>query len=167
MDIFPIDDEDIFFMRNIINKIDNLSVDYIDSESDKIYKNQPFLLSLILGYRLDLKPNELDEIIKIIFMIWEYFKNKVNKAINEEQFETVHRNTAYFYKYLEEENVEIEKSNLIENDINSIKSKSLLAALLYRFRSQKTLIEMNEETRGILIIGMKSLIFCFEENIGR
>ncbi len=97
------------------------------------------MLSIILGYKLDLKPNEHGAIIKIIFMIWEYFKNKVNKAINEKQFEIVHRNTAYFYKYLEDEELEVERENLIRNDINSIKSKSLLTALLYRFRTEKSL----------------------------
>ncbi len=37
---------------------------YVNEESDIISQKQPFLISLILGYRFDLKPLELEEMIE-------------------------------------------------------------------------------------------------------
>lgn len=59
----------------LIKKIDHIDKEYVNKETDVISQKQPFLISLILGYRFDLKELELEEIMKIIFLIWDYFKN--------------------------------------------------------------------------------------------
>lgn len=59
----------------LIKKIELIDEKYVNEESNKISQKQPFLISLILGYRFDLKPLELEEIMKVIFLIWEFFKN--------------------------------------------------------------------------------------------
>ena len=60
----------------LIKKFELIDEEYVNKESDLIFRKQPFLISLLLGYRLDLKELELEEIMRIIFLIWEYFKNQ-------------------------------------------------------------------------------------------
>ena len=59
----------------LIKKIELIDKEYISKESDFISQKQPFLISLILGYRVDLRGFELEEVMKVIFLIWEFFKN--------------------------------------------------------------------------------------------
>jgi hypothetical protein len=66
------------------------------------------------------------------------------------------------YKYLEAENKE--GFNLITKiDLENIQSKALLTGLLFRFQTHPVFLEMKYETRVIILIGIISLIECFEE----
>ena len=49
----------------IIAKIDNMDTDYFNVITDEINQYQPFLLSILLGYRFDFKAEEVGEFIKI------------------------------------------------------------------------------------------------------
>ncbi|MBD3630815.1 hypothetical protein [Cyclobacterium sp.] len=72
---------------NRVDKIDQKSVDWILGE---LSNYQPLLLSLILGYQPDLKQPEFEEIMKMYFIIWEYFKDKKNGKkikLTQKQFE--------------------------------------------------------------------------------
>jgi hypothetical protein len=62
----------------LLKKIDSVDEQYITSTYEEIRQFQPFLLSLLLGYQYDLNTRELDEIIKLHLIIWEYFKDKWN-----------------------------------------------------------------------------------------
>ena len=93
-------------VSEIIKFIDLIDRKYIDTESDVIFKKQPFIISLILGYRIDFNEEEFEEITKVLLIIWEYFKDKnriQTKQITEEQFEKFERRNIQMLKYLEGE----------------------------------------------------------------
>lgn len=69
----------------------------------------------------------------------------------------------HLLKYLEGEPGHEGKLEVIASDLEHLNSKALLTGLFLRFNTQNELINMKPETRGILLIGMKSLIECFEE----
>lgn len=157
---------EILRVGQLIKKIEHIDEEYVNKESDLIFKKQPFLISLLLGYRHDLKDHELEEIMKIIFLIWEFFKNssQINQTkISESQFETVQQRNIYMLKYYEGERGLKAKKEIVANDLKNLKSKSLFEGVIFQFAEKNTLSEMEDETRGIILVGMKSLIECFDE----
>ena len=73
------------------------------------------------------------------------------------------RRNMFLLKYYEKEPTAQIKLDIIEADLKKIKSKALLSTLFYSFETQAALAKMEGETRGIVMIGLKSLIECFEE----
>lgn len=160
------DKEESLKVSQLIKKIELIDEKYINQETDIISQKQPFLISLILGYRFDLNLNELEEIVKIIFIIWEYFKNfeQIYKIkVSEKQFEKIQQRNIHMLKYFEGENGENAQYNLVKSDLRHLHSKALLTGIFFQFNHKKSLIEMDNEEKGILLIGMKSLIECFDE----
>ena len=167
MKILEKDIKDVTVVGEIINRMNIADLDFFDSESDVICKRQPFLISLLLGYQRDCKPNEFEEIAKILFVIWEYFKlrNKIKrKKITKTQFERIERRNYHLLKYLEGESEKSERLKVIESDMSHLNSKALFAGILLAFNTWDAFIKMDTENKGILLIGLKSLIECFEEN---
>lgn len=151
---------------HLIKKIELIDEEYVNKESDIISQKQPFLISLLLGYRFDLKELELEEIMKIIFLVWEYFKNsyQVEKTkISESQFERIQQRNIHMLQYFEGEQGQSAKLELIASDLGHLKSKSLFTGIIFQFNQKATLLGTKNETRGIILIGLKSLIECFEE----
>jgi len=160
------DKNDTIRVGEIIKKINNIDAGYANSELDIIFQQQPFLISLILGYKIDLKAEEQEEMIKIIFIIWEYFKHSkvVNRIkISQSIFEKIQLRNTHLLKYLEGAPGQEEKSKVVASDLAHLNSKALLSGLFLRFNTQIDLNTMNAETKGILMLGMKSLVECFEE----
>lgn len=160
------DKEESLKVSQLIKKIELIDEKYINQETDIISQKQPFLISLILGYRFDLNLHELEEIVKIIFIIWEYFKNfeQIHKIkVSEKQFEKIQQRNIHMLKYFEGENGENAQYNLVKSDLRHLHSKALLTGIFFQFNHKKSLIEMDNEEKGILLIGMKSLIECFDE----
>jgi hypothetical protein len=124
------------------------------------------LLSLLLGYHHDLITRELDEIIKVYLIIWEYFKDKRNikkRQLTEIQFEEAQKINIDFFKYLDAEKSKEDFINTISLDLENIKSKALIAGILFRFNTTPILSNIKGDLKGILLVGIKSLIECFEE----
>ena len=154
----------------LVKKIDNINEIYVNSESERVAQKQPFLLSLLLGLRFDIKENEFEEIMKIIFIIWEYFKSfeQIHKIkVSEKQFEKIQQRNMHMLKYFEGETGQNAQYNLVESDLRHLRSKALLTGIFFQFNHKKSLIEMNNEMKGIILIGMKSLIECFDEIIAK
>ena len=61
------DKEESLRIGQLIKKIELIDEKYVNEESYKISQKQPFLISLILGYRKDIKPLEFEEITKVFF----------------------------------------------------------------------------------------------------
>lgn len=153
-------------VAEIINSVDGRDISFYDRESDVLVQKQPFFISLILGYRFDLTQEELGEVIKVIFIIWEYFKghDKARKIqVTKEQYDRILVRNAHMLKYLEGEPTEKQKSAIIGSDLDQLKSKALLTGIFFRFKTNKTLLGIQSEKAGIILIGMKTLIECMEE----
>ena len=166
MEITEEDKQESLRISQIITKIDKIEEDYFKVEMDMIFNQQPFLISLIMGYSLDLKPEELEEMMKITFIIREYFKDnekiKRNK-VTEKQFEKINKKNIHFLKSLEGEVGQVNKSKMIASDLSHLNSKALLAGIILRFNSQYALKKISIKIKGILLVGIMSLIESFEE----
>jgi len=151
---------------DIIIRVDAIDEFYVNTESEILSKKQPFLISLLLGYRFDLNEFELEEVMKIIFVIWEYFKkyDKVNKVkISKRVFEKKQKGNMQMLNSIED-NVDTNyKNDVITSDLNNLKSKALLVGVLSIFNHKKALIDLDEEKKDVIIIGMKSIIECFDD----
>lgn len=145
--------------------IDKIDAKYVNLVSDEIFHKQPFFLTVLLGYRFDIEPLELEEIMKIYFLIWEYFrtnKNVQSKKVTQERFEMVEDKIISMLQYSEGEANENDKINIYSADLGNLKSKALFTAVLYRYKKKPVLLKMDERKRGLILIGIKSFIECFE-----
>ncbi|GAF05992.1 hypothetical protein [Saccharicrinis fermentans] len=152
-------------IAELIKKIDQIDADYVNSVSDEIYKLQPFYLTVLLGHRLDVSMEELEEIMKIYFLVWEYFRLKPNlqrKQVTESLYSKIQKRNLEMLKYSEGELKDIDKKEVYSYDLQNLKSKSLLTAIMYRFKERRMLINMDFEKKGAIMIGIKSFIECFE-----
>ena len=158
------DFDEIETLANLSQKIDNIDAAYVNTVSDDIYKKQPFLLSILLGYHNDVTPIELEELMKIYFLIWEYFKDNKNiqeRKLTEQLFEEYHNRNIQMLSYVDSEDSD-QQTIVYKQELQNLKSKALMTVILYRFNNRSGLIEMNEKTRGIILIGIKTFIECFE-----
>ena len=160
------DKEESLRIGQLIKKIELIDEKYVNEESYKISQKQPFLISLILGYRKDIKPLELEEITKVIFLIWEFFKEYPQSKkikITETQFIRLQQRNVHMLKYFKGEQSDNSKLEVISSDLENLKSKALFTGVIFQFNHKKALLNMKNETRGIILVGLKSLIECFEE----
>jgi hypothetical protein len=152
-------------LAEIIAIVDSMDAEYVNAISDEIFKKQPFFLTVLLGYRFDVGPLELEEIMRLYFMVWEYFRLKGNlptKKIGEKDFEKVQNRHIKMFKYTKREASVSDRMDVYSNDLENIKSQSLFAAILLRFNTRLNLIEMDKETKLATLVGLKSFIECFE-----
>jgi hypothetical protein len=70
MNITQQDFNEVSIVAELVNKIDAIDADYVNKISDEIFHMQPFFLTVLLGYRFDTTPIELEEIMRIFFLIW-------------------------------------------------------------------------------------------------
>lgn len=158
------DFDEIPLLARLIKRIDTIDSTYVNSISDDIYKKQPFLLSVLLGYNLDTTPIELEELMKVYFLIWEYFKdnqNVQNRKVTEQLFEKIHNRNIGMLRYAEGESTD-QSAILYSSDLQNLRSKALLTAILFRFNNRPDLVSMDMKTKGMILIGIKTFIECFE-----
>jgi hypothetical protein len=159
------DFDEINKVAKLLKKIDHIDAAYADTVSDEIFQRQPFFLSVLMGYQFDVSMEELDEIIKIYILIWEYFSSNPNvqkKQVTQAYFERIQTRNIEMLKYSEGEPTEEEKRKVYSHDLQKLKSKSLWTAILFRCDDRPVLKKMDIETKGMILIGMKSFIECFE-----
>jgi hypothetical protein len=161
----PKDREQQGELAKLLALTDNISEQYLHRATDEMYIYQPFLLSMLLGYKLDTKDAELDEIVKIFLLIWEIFKDKRNirtVKLTEQCFEQAHDKNIALLKYLDGEGSDKVRGELVSNDLKGLGSKGLFATILAKFHTKSALVRMNMEKRGIILVGIKSLIEALE-----
>ncbi len=167
MQVTEYDMKETVLVQDIMNRIERIDAEYVNLESDLIYKQQPFLISLILGYRVDLETEELELVTKCIFVIWEYFKsNDTVKRIKivDEQFDRIHERNFHLLRYFEKESKK-GKLELVTRDLEHLKAKALYASMMHMLQIQNPLANSLAKTRSVVLVGMKCLIECFEEII--
>ena len=152
-------------LAELIKKIDQIDSDYVNSTSDEIFKFQPFFLTVLLGHQPDVSMEELEEIMKIYFLVWEYFKlnpNLQTKQVTESYFNKVQKKNIEMLRYTQDEPKENDILEIYSSDLQNFKSKSLLTAIVLRFNERPTLLKMDIEKKGAIMVGIKSFIECFE-----
>ena len=151
-------------LAGLIRKIDTLDAQYVNRICEEIFKHQPFFLTVLLGYRADVSPQELEEIMKIYFLIWEYFGSNENlpkRKVTQAQFEKLQRGNKYMLDYSEGEPEE-SREKIYTDTLQNLQSKSLWTAVLFRYNNRPVLINMDRENKGIILLGILSFIQSFE-----
>lgn len=165
MTFTPQDFDETTELAGLLQKIDHLDIAYAEKTCDDIFQQQPFFLSVLLGYHMDTTPQELDELMKVYFIIWEYFKHHKKipqQLITEAHFEKVQQRHIRLLKYVEGEHNPAGIKQIYADDLQQMKSKALFTAVLYRFFNRPGLNHMDAQKKGMILVGTKSLIECFE-----
>jgi hypothetical protein len=165
MDFTQNDFDETLQLSKYLKKIDHIDIGYVNLVSDEIFSSQPFFLTVLMGCRLDVLPEELDEIMKVYFLILEYFKNRKHvrtNKISKSHFEKVQERNIKMLHYSEGEPTQKDKAEIYSDNLQNLRSKALWAAVLFRFQRRPVLHKMNEEKRGVILIGIKTFIECFE-----
>lgn len=150
-------------LKNIEENENNFQ--YANTVTDELYRHQPFILSMIMGYKMDLSPEEFGPLVKLYITIWEYYKSDTNVrdvSITQEYYEKVEDRNMRMLNNFEKTGSD-SKHDFLVNDLNKVDSKALLAAVFLQFRENKALRNMNIQTKGMLMIGLKSVIQCFDQ----
>jgi hypothetical protein len=103
--------------------------------------------------------------MKIYFLIWEYFKQNKKiptKKITESDFEKIQNRNIKMLQYTQGELEPNGTLKIYSNDLQNLKSKALLAAILFNFNNKPVLSKMQTGKKGIILVGIKSFIECFE-----
>lgn len=149
-------------------KIEKFEKSYLNDLTKEIYFQQPFFLELIRGYSLELTEKEYEGIVQIHFLIWEYFKAKgkiPTKRITVEGYENIQMRHIQMLKYTEGESNRGEVENIFIDDFAKIKSKTLFTFILVRFNTHPSLMNMDSRKTGMILIGVKTIIECFESQV--
>lgn len=165
MALTPNDSEQHGEIAKLLSLTDNIDEQYLHQATDEIYVYQPFLLSMFLGYKLDTTDAELDEILKIWLLIWEFFKEKRNirtVKLTEQCFEQAQSKNVAFLKYLHEKGSDEVMEERVSNNLKELGSKSLFATILAKFHTKPALVRMDVEKKGIILLGIKSLVEALE-----
>lgn len=125
------------------------------------------MLSIMLGYKYDLKPEENNEMIKQFCAVWMVFKKYPNVReipLTQEQYEEKTFHNYWFLKYIEGEEEGSDTYNqIIDENNQKIEPRGLWAAIVHRFKEEPVLNTMDREKWGSLLIGIKSLIECMND----
>ena len=149
-------------IAHLILKIEQMDHTYVDEISNEIYKYQPFYLSTLLGFSYDVSEEELCEIMKIYFLVWECFKAQPSvkkKKVKEKDFARVFKKIARSIENGVKSGI---SPTTPPQDFQELKSKALLANIMRLFNSNGVLINMDTEMRMMALIGLISFIECFE-----
>ncbi|MFO7863045.1 MAG: hypothetical protein R6U85_03510 [Salinivirgaceae bacterium] len=156
------DVEEQIELTQTAKKIDQIDDEYFNRLSDEIFEHQPFFMTVLLGLRFEVSLNELDEITRIYFIIWEYFRKNptiLKTKVTESMYNEVLLKNVNMLKYSEEE---ANPKNIYSQDVQRIKSQSLMSIVFSRFRDRQILADIDIEKKGLAILGIKSFIECFE-----
>ncbi len=66
------------------------------------------------------------------------------------------------FQYAEGEPEINDRLKIYSRDLHNLKSPALLTAVLFRCNNRPVLSKMDEKKKGIILIGIKSFIECFE-----
>ena len=153
-------------VAEIIQFCDTADLNALEQIADQIYRYQPFLISIFLGYKDEVDVFQHDEIMRILIIIWRFFQDKKNvkrKQITVKKFEARQRKNVAFLKYLEREPSGQAQKQTTADNLGALKSKALFTAVLFKLKEGPALKKLDPELSGIILVGMKSLIESFEE----
>lgn len=152
-------------VERITSMIDHITPTYVDKISDKLYQYQPYLISLVLGDHMDLLPLEVEEMMKIYLMLWEYYQHKENikkVPLSQSVFTQKQNKNIQYFNYLETQS-QAGRKFATDLSMADVHSKYLLGAILKRFQTRPTLVNMGHQKKVAYLISCKSLVECFDD----
>ena len=109
---------------------------------------------------------QLDELLRILIVIWLFFEDRPRvkqKRITQKMFEARQKENVNFLEYMDGEPSQSAKNQLVAENLQALHSKELWTMVFYKFKEGAALKTLDTQLSGIILIGMKSLIECFEE----
>ncbi len=152
-------------VAEIIKEVEHSNIPELVNSFEEIESYQPFLISLLLGYKDQLDKIELDELANTLIIIWRFYQNypkTMEVSITADLYQNFDEKNIRFLNYLTGEPNEEAKLKTIALDLDSLKSKALLTGLFYRYNENKNLSSMEKGLKGEVLLGLKSLIQCFD-----
>ena len=152
-------------VAEIIKEVDHSNISELVNSFEEIEKYQPFLISLLLGFKDQLNKIELDELANTLIIIWRYYQNfpkTMEVRITADQYQDFDEKNLRFLNYLTGEPNEEARLKTIALNLDSLESKALLTGLFYRYNENKNLSSMEKGLKGEVLLGLKSLIQCFD-----
>ncbi len=165
LELTPRDREETEKLSELLKKMETLEISYVDSVTDDIFRYQPFFLSVLLGHSLDNTPEEFESIMKIYFVVWEYYKEKPNikkRQVTEAKYTNALKKNASMLNYANDEPTQKDKAKIYTKDLQNIKSKSLIATMYFMLDYNKPLLKWNTEKKGYLLLELKTFVECFD-----
>jgi hypothetical protein len=133
-----VDYRSTFNLSREIDEIVNTGLEFVKKknfkDTDELYRHQPFILSMIMGYKMDLSAEELGPLVKLYIAIWEYFKSNANVRavpITQKTYEMVEDKNMRMLKNFEKMASD-GKQDFLVNDLNKVDGKALLAAAFFQ-----------------------------------
>ena len=160
------DFKDVDKVGKIFKEVEKSNTAELESIVDEIATYQPILISIFMGHNEQLKLEELDEVIRDFIVLWKYFSvhPKCKKArITEKLINEKDNKNIRFMQYLLGEPSKEERDLATAIDLANMKSKALMTGFLLKYNENNVLKNMNRQLWGGLVLGLKSLIECFEE----
>jgi len=173
MDITNHDIEEIDILKTILKKIDEMKQGEEESVYTSIYENQPFILSMMMGYESNVDEEVLEEeqfnaIRDMLFIIFLFFEQKTDitrKQITEAEFTNQFQLNVDFLNYLEGEEDLDAKLELTESNLSKMRFKSLYTSITFISNEDKHFQRMDDEYKAATFLEMKTLIECMEANL--
>jgi hypothetical protein len=144
--------------------------DYANNITDELFRYQPFILSTIMGYKMDVPMDDLPYLINLYVLIWLFYKerNNVRKIkITEEQFAKQETRFISLLKKYEATTSAVEKDRLVNEDLENASSKALNTILIMELKENTVLQRLNRESQGAVLAGYNVIIKCFDEIIAQ
>jgi hypothetical protein len=158
------DHKETEIIADIIKETDHSSIEELSEVFDEIKIYQPLLISIFMGYKEVLSYEELDELAKDLIILWKFFSDKPNSKkfkITESHLKKFDKKNADFFNYLSGEDAD-EMRKTTEVVLETIDSKAILTALIYRVNEKSVFKKMNQDRKSEFILELKTLIDCFE-----
>lgn len=150
-------------ISQLVLKIEQMDAAYMDNISNEIYKFQPFYLSTLLGFSKDVSNEELGELMKVYFLVWESFRSKPGvkkKKVKEKDFARVFKKIGLA---LEQGSNTGFITPPPSQNVYKINSKELLNAVLQTFNKKRVFVLMDPQMRLVAMLGIIAFIECFEK----
>lgn len=157
---------EIDLISGLMKRVVNYTEPQIMESSESLLKHQPFLVSMMMGYSVDLSPKAFEEILLIYMTIWEYFRNKPNikrVSLTEKKFTEISMRNLNQIKRAGSGRQKRFKNQLIGKDLDRMLSQSLFAKIVETLQVKPGFAELDPSVKGILLVGFKGIIEGLDE----
>jgi len=160
--------EETEFIKKLHSKVQNIGQNEAFAITDRIRKNQPFLIALLMSFESDVNEDQFDHLMEMFYVIYLFFEEKTNikkTEITEEIFENQYELNLQFIEYLDGEESQESQLELGASDLSRMHFKSLYTSMIFLTDENEYFGSKDEELKEGTLTIMKALIECMEANL--
>lgn len=150
----------------IMERVDRMDAAARNQTGTEIARFQPVILGVFNSRRSELSLDEQAEVLRLCFIIWEYFK--IRKPLREvkitpSQYLRYRSNETAFINYLAKEEP-VQGKRAEDLAFSAIHSRVLWTAIIRRSYQSKVLQDIiGRNPAGLYLLDLRALIKCFDE----